>query len=227
MGYRNRTSLRAAKRVPVSILLVGCGLLLGGCSFETPDVGRLADDAAKDIRREGSELLSGEDTAADGASRTVTVERVIDGDTIEVSPPAAGRSEDVRLLYVDTPESAIPGEEPQPYGEAAAQFATERLEGKRIRLGYDTEKTDPYGRALATVTLPGEDRTFNETLVARGYAQVAIFEPNDSLAGTLYDLQSQARQEERGIWSLPVSERCELADRGNKIGEGSAECGGG
>lgn len=219
MAYMNRTLLRAA--VP---LMIACGLLLGGCSFDTSDVGRLADNAAQDLRREGSELLSGENTAQRGDSRTVTVERVVDGDTIEVSPPAAGNSEDVRLLYVDTPESAIPGEEPHPYGKAAARFTTDKLEGERVRLDYDIERLDPYDRALATVTLPGKQRTFNETLVARGYAQVAIFEPNDRLAGILYDLQSQAREDGRGIWSLPVAQRCELANRGNEIGGGGPEC---
>lgn len=213
------------RKLTGGLLLLVCGLFVAGCSsIQMDDAGRLAEDVARDVKGEGSDLLSRDNTSMHADTQTVTVERVIDGDTIEVSPPAAGDSEDVRLLYVDTPESAIPGEEPQPYGKAASRFTTRELEGKRVELGYDTERVDSYGRALATVSLPGEEVTFNERLVQRGYAQVAIFEPNDTLAGTLYDLQSQARREQRGIWSLPVEDRCELANRGNQVGEGSAEC---
>ena len=43
------------------------------------------------------------------SSQTVTVERVVDGDTIEVNP-AVGGTQDVRLLGVDTPETVDPTE---------------------------------------------------------------------------------------------------------------------
>ena len=39
-------------------------------------------------------------------SQTVAVERVVDGDTIEVNPTVSG-TEDVRLLGVDTPERRV------------------------------------------------------------------------------------------------------------------------
>jgi micrococcal nuclease len=59
--------------------------------------------------------------------KVVSVSRVVDGDTIEVSPTTGGIA-DVRLIGVDTPET-YGGTEP--YGKEASTFTTQRLEGKR------------------------------------------------------------------------------------------------
>src|SRR5215217_1075988 len=74
-------------------------------------------------------------------SQTVTVERVIDGDTIEISPTVDGK-EDVRLIGVDTPETVDPGEPVEPFGPEASAFTKEQLEGKSVTLTFDEEKTD-------------------------------------------------------------------------------------
>jgi micrococcal nuclease len=53
---------------------------------------------------------SGDLTTAAGAQQdeaTATVTRVVDGDTVEISP-AIGGIEDVRLIGVDTPETVDP-----------------------------------------------------------------------------------------------------------------------
>src|SRR5215203_712328 len=56
-------------------------------------------------------------------SQTVTVERVVDGDTIHTSP-AVGGPDGVRLIGVDTPETVDPNEPIQPYGPEASAFTT-------------------------------------------------------------------------------------------------------
>jgi hypothetical protein len=62
---------------------------------------------------------------------TVTVSRVVDGDTVETTPAING-VEDVRLIGVDTPETVDPGEEVEPYGPEASAFATEELAGQKL-----------------------------------------------------------------------------------------------
>src|SRR5918993_2465401 len=89
------------------------------------------------------------------SSQTVTVERVVDGDTIEVNP-AVGGTQDVRLLGVDTPETVDPNEPVQPYGPQASAFTKRQLEGKRVTLVFDRDRTDQYDRALAYVRLGGQ-----------------------------------------------------------------------
>src|SRR5215203_4602912 len=156
-------------------------------------------------------------------SQTVTVERVVDGDTIEVNPAVSG-TEDVRLLGVDTPETVDPNEPVEPYGPEASAFTKRQLEGKRVTLTFDQEKTDQYGRALAYVRISGQGETFNETLLRQGYAQLEIVAPNDSFESSFRQAQDEARQADRGIWGLPKRQQCELDNHGNGIGEGSPGC---
>ena len=147
-----------------------------------------------------------------------TVERVVDGDTIEVSPSVDGVSE-VRLTGVDTPETYGGAE---PFGAEASQFTKDRLSGKRVALEFDAERIDSFGRVLAYVWLPGGSM-FNETLVRQGYAQVATFPPNVKYVDTFLTAQREAREANRGLWGLVQDKLCQLADRGNGIG---GECSG-
>ncbi|MGB3683726.1 MAG: thermonuclease family protein [Rubrobacteraceae bacterium] len=156
--------------------------------------------------------------ASRDAQREVTVTRVTDGDTVEVRPSIDG-TEDVRLIGVDTPETAGSPRGAQPYGEAASRFAQERLEGGRATLRFDVEKKDRYGRLLAYL-YPPEGGMFNEMLLEEGYAQVATFPPNVRHLGSFETAQRSAREAGRGIWGLPEDKLCRLTDRGNGIGGG-------
>lgn len=151
--------------------------------------------------------------------RIVTVERVVDGDTIEVRPAIDG-IEDVRLIGIDTPEKFV-ADGPQPLAEAATNFAESTLEDSKnsVELCFDVEKTDQYGRLLAYVyTTDGE--MLNKALVLGGHAQAASFPPNIRHRDKFEDAQEEARDLELGIWNLPRDQSCELADRGNGIGGG-------
>ena len=76
------------------------------------------------------------------------VERVVDGDTIVVR--GVGR---VRLIGVDTPETVDPRRPVEFFGREASAFTKRLLEGQRVRLEYDWERADRYGRTLAYVYL--------------------------------------------------------------------------
>ena len=167
--------------------------------------------------------------AASGASATgaydatVTVSRVVDGDTIEVSPAVDGNGE-VRLIGMDTPETKDPSEEVEPLGPEASAFATDSLMGQSVGLEFDVEREDQYGRLLAYVYLGGE--MFNEALVEEGYAQAYPYEPNTRYEGRFAAAQEEARAAGIGIWGLKLAQQCLLADRGNGIGEGTPGCSG-
>src|SRR5690349_11258023 len=77
---------------------------------------------------------------------TARVERVVDGDTIVL---AGG--ERVRYIGVDTPESVKPGTPVQCFAERASAFNARLIEGQQVRLRYDAERVDRYGRTLAYV----------------------------------------------------------------------------
>src|SRR3954447_12250113 len=81
-----------------------------------------------------------------GGSEAARVQRVVDGDTVVL---AGG--ERVRYIGVDTPESVKPGTPVQCFAEAASHFNTRLIEGERVRLRFDAERRDRYGRLLAYV----------------------------------------------------------------------------
>jgi micrococcal nuclease len=151
----------------------------------------------------------------------VTVSRVVDGDTIEISPAVEGVNE-VRLIGVDTPETKDPNEEVEPFGPEASEFATSELQGQEVGVELDAETTDRYGRLLAYVYL-GE-AMFNETLIEEGYAQVWFIPPNTLHEAKFFGAQDGARAGLAGIWALPLEQQCLLANHGNGIGEGEPGC---
>lgn len=179
---------------------------------ETAERAALAErEAAEQEQREEQE-------AAGSYDATVTITSVTDGDTVEVSPAVNGYT-DVRLIGMDTPEVFFGT---QPYGAESSAFATQMLEGQTVELELDVEEVDDFDRLLAYVWIG--DELFNETLVEEGYAQVATFPPNTAYEGDFIAAQEEARAAGLGIWGLSVPEQCQLADRGNGIGEGSAAC---
>jgi len=143
------------------------------------------------------------------------VTRVVDGDTIDISPSVKGRSR-VRLIGMDTPEVYFGT---QSYGPEASAFAKRELDGQEVKLELDVQKIDPYGRLLAYVYLP-DGQMFNETLLEEGYAQVATFPPNVKYVDRFLAAQREAREANRGLWGLSAAELCQQTDRNNGIGGG-------
>ena len=145
---------------------------------------------------QGSRSQTGPAGPAAAGPERAEVERVVDGDTIEVT--LGGITEDVRYIGVDTPETVKPGTPVQCFGEQASAFNHDLVEGETVRLRYDRELRDAYGRLLAYVYV-GE--TFvNAELVAGGYARTLEIAPNTSEAGRLERLQSAASAAGRGLW---------------------------
>jgi micrococcal nuclease len=86
------------------------------------------------------------------------------------------------------------------YGKEAANFTKKILQGRRVRLEYDVQPRDRYGRILAYVYL--EDGTFfNAELVRQGYARIATYPPNVKHADEFVRLEREAREANRGLWA--------------------------
>lgn len=126
------------------------------------------------------------------------VTRVVDGDTIVVD--IDGVSEKVRLIGVDTPETVHPTKGVEPYGKEASNFTKAQLEGKKVRLEFDVQERDKYGRLLAYIWL--DNKLFNETLVEKGYAQIATFPPNVKYVERFKAAQQRAREANLGLWGV-------------------------
>jgi micrococcal nuclease len=129
-------------------------------------------------------------------SAIVEVTRVVDGDTVEVQ--LDGQEEDVRYIGVDTPETVKPEEPVECFGPQASSFNHRLVEGRQVRLVFDRERRDVYGRLLAYVYLG--DRFVNAELVRRGLAETLTIPPNNRFAEQLKRLEIAAARAGRGLW---------------------------
>ncbi len=130
-----------------------------------------------------------------------TVERVVDGDTIELTS-----GEKIRYLLVDTPETTKG--KLDCYGAEAKAFNTDLVEGQVVQLDYEPDCTDMFGRLLAWVTLDGHD--INAMLVERGYACVLYIAPSGAdRKDELEQLQAQAKAAKKGMWGACEEVACE------------------
>lgn len=122
-----------------------------------------------------------------------TVTRVVDGDTLMLD----GR-ERVRLVGLDTPESVDPRRPVQRFGREAAEFTRSMTQGKRVRLEFDQQRTDVYGRTLAYVYL--EDGTFlNAEIIKQGYGFAYTRFPFRYM-DEFKRYEREARAMRRGLW---------------------------
>ncbi|MFH2137026.1 MAG: thermonuclease family protein [Candidatus Omnitrophota bacterium] len=142
------------------------------------------------------------------AYNNVLVDRVVDGDTLKLN-----NGQRVRLLGLDTPEYHESDKlfrdsrrlkkdvkDIQAMGYDAYQYTRKLVEKKMVKLEFDVEKADKYGRLLAYVYL--KDGTFvNAYLLRDGQASVCIIEPNVRYKKMFIGLEEQARAENLGIWA--------------------------
>jgi micrococcal nuclease len=155
--------------------------------------------ASVDKRVEGRAVA---EVAAREAGEEVPVERVIDGDTIRVTYD--GRSEPVRYIGVNTPETRHARKGVERFGPEATEANRRLVEHRRVRLVFDVEPRDRYGRLLAYVFLL--DGTFvNARLVESGHAQVMTVPPNVRYQDLFLRLEREARAGRHGLWADETS----------------------
>ncbi|HUP70556.1 MAG TPA: thermonuclease family protein [Acidimicrobiales bacterium] len=130
---------------------------------------------------------------------------VVDGDTVDVA--WGGRRERLRLLGVDTPETVDISRPVGCYGPEASAFTKRRLSGRTVRLSFDRQRRDRYGRLLAYVELDG--RRFNDELLAGGYARLLVIPPNGLHGRAMLDQELAARAARRGLWGA-----CAVTEKG-------------
>jgi micrococcal nuclease len=136
---------------------------------------------------------------------------VVDGDTLKVE--YQGRAERIRLIGIDTPESA-----PNSKARRNARRSRQKIKaiirlgqeaktyvqtlvrpGDSLRLEFDAERLDAYGRLLAYVYLP-DGRMLNEVIIRSGYAQPLTIPPNLKYQALFLDACRKARDEHAGLW---------------------------
>jgi len=139
------------------------------------------------------------------------VKWVTDGDTIVL---ADGRH--VRYIGIDAPEIDHANNRAEPMGYEARSFNRQLVDGQRIRLEYDREKKDRYGRTLAYV-FRSDGLFVNAELLRKGYGHVLCRFPNIAGESALLEAQRHAMGQGRGIWKrVDKNERPVHAYLGNR-----------
>lgn len=176
----------AARKWFLAILSILCLSLLAGCG----------------------DIDEGSDYDSPLLLEKAEVVRVVDGDTVVVRLEN-GAEERVRFIGVNTPESTTRHE---PYGEEAAAFTRNQLDGEIVYLEKDVSDRDRYGRLLRYIWLEpptevSEDsirgKLFNAILLLEGYAQVATYPPDVKYTDDYFiRFQAEARELNKGLWAL-------------------------
>jgi micrococcal nuclease len=128
--------------------------------------------------------------AEDGFRRCT---RVIDGDTIVLDG-----EETVRLLGIDTPEMDHPNDSVRQFAQEAKDYVKSLVLDRNVRLEYEWERRDEYGRTLAYVFLP-DGRLLNAEIIRNGYGFVytrKVYSRTEEFRG----LEGDAREAGVGLW---------------------------
>ena len=196
---------------PQLVALVGIVLLiaLAGCTGSSVET-----VTPEEPTTEPTETTTPPD-AVDGESITVTVTRVIDGDTMEIKY-ANGTEDTVRLLGVDTPETTLSRVSPKEFvgipdttdgrdhlfnwGKRATTVAENELEGTQVEMGFDpdSDRRGYFGRLLVYLYVDGEN--FNERLLAEGYAR--LYDSQFSLREEFTAVEHDAQATDVGLWEF-------------------------
>lgn len=127
------------------------------------------------------------------------VVEVIDGDTIRVD--MSGKTETIRFIGVDTPETKKPNSPVQCFGPEASDFTKKLLSGKSVRLEADaqSDNRDRYGRLLRYVYTQ-DNSLVESSLITGGYAFAYLsfpFDKKEEFAAA----QKQAQDTRLGLWA--------------------------
>lgn len=126
------------------------------------------------------------------------VTQFVDGDTIVVD--MNGKTERIRMIGVDTPETHKPNSPVECYGPAAAAYTKNIIGNQSVRLEADPKSSnrDRYERLLRYVYL--SDGTFlNKQLIAGGYGFYYPYFPFDE-SDEFAKAQEDAQSGNKGLW---------------------------
>lgn len=131
-----------------------------------------------------------------------TVVKHVDGDTFDVS--VNGSTERIRLLNIDTPETVDPNRPVQCLGPEASNFLAAMLPiGSSVRLEYDKERTDRYGRTLAAAFTP-DGKMVNAEVARAGLARVVTYDDNIRFRPPIEQAAEEAAANKQGVHAADV-----------------------
>lgn len=124
---------------------------------------------------------------------TVQFIKILDGDTSLLEGERK-----LRYIGIDTPEMHGDDDKPEPYAIEAREFNKKLVKGQSVRVEYDAEPTDHYGRLLGYLYVG--DTFVNAELLKAGLAYPLAVRPNTKHAELFSRLAQEAKAARRGLW---------------------------
>jgi len=87
------------------------------------------------------------------------------------------------------------------FAKKAKDFTRRAVEGKLVRLEYDQQRVDRYGRVLAYVYRDEDGLFLNAEIIREGFGFSYPYFPF-RYAGMFGKYAEEARQNERGLWAV-------------------------
>ena len=112
---------------------------------------------------------------------TATVERIVDGDTIDVVIDLGFKittNQRIRLANINTPETYNVKKDSEEYGRGmeAKIYVEQRISANKHKIVLETNKdVGKYGRYIGIVRLADSETTLNDELVKMGLAHYANY----------------------------------------------------
>lgn len=139
------------------------------------------------------------------------VDKVHDGDSINLTEPDDDWYEQYRLIGIQAPE--IEGyREEECHGPESAGFLKQLLPvGSTVYIQQDISDKDPNGRFLRHVFVEDGDSgnyyLISEVMVRGGYARAREYPPDDLYADVLAEAQEYAEENDSGMWTCDEFDR--------------------
>jgi micrococcal nuclease len=131
-----------------------------------------------------------------------TVVRVVDGDTLVVSINNGDHT--IRLLNVDTPETKDPNQPVECLGPEATKYLEGLLpKGTQVRLEFDAERHDKYGRTLAGV-FTQDGSLVNAKIAQQGLGIPVEYGGNRKFLPPVEAAYEEARAAKSGLFSESI-----------------------
>ncbi|WJH24365.1 thermonuclease family protein [Pseudarthrobacter defluvii] len=148
-------------------------------------------------------LVAGSFAAGAAANAgTGTVVRVVDGDTLVVSINNGDHT--IRLLNIDTPETKDPNQPVECLGPEASKYLEGLLpKGTQVRLEFDAERHDKYGRTLAGV-FTADGSLVNAKIAQQGLGIPVEYGGNRKFLPPVQAAYEEARAAKSGLFSESI-----------------------
>lgn len=140
--------------------------------------------------------------SAEPKGTAVKVIKVIDGDTVQVK--MGDKTETIRLIGMNAPESVDPKKTVQCFAKEASAKAKELLMDKEILLEADETQgdIDVYKRELRYVFLP-DGTNFSKVMIANGFAREYTYRSKKYKYQTEFkQAQIEAKLAKSGLWGV-------------------------